>query len=214
MFAAIIFDFDGTLIDTEQHNFRCWQEVTRAVGIELSPDFYRSLIGLTVEDSNVLMQQHFGPHVPLESWRSLRRQKFYQLWEQGQGPAWKSGLQTLIDHLQKQSLQPAIASSSLKVDLEYKLQLSHLSQYFPIRVAGDEVRAGKPQPDIFLEAARRLQVNPSDCLVIEDSIMGVLAAHRAGMQVVFIPDMIKADKQVHQLSLAVCSSLDEVIKLL
>ena len=214
MFEAVIFDFDGTLLDTEQHNFRCWQFTARSVGFELTEEFYRSLIGLTLEDSNHLLRQQFGPEVPLDEWRALRRQKFYALWDEGEGPGWKAGLELILPYLKERRLHQAVASSSLKAELDHKLERSGLIEHFPIRVAGDEVAAGKPQPDVFLEAARRLQIKPARCLVVEDSIMGVLAAHRAGMQVVFVPDMLPPDDQVRSLSLAILESLDQLVAVL
>ena len=214
MFQAIILDFDGTLLDTEQHNFRCWQLTAESVGFELSEDFYRSIVGLTLEDSNQRMRAQFGEDSPLHEWRALRRQKFYQLWDEGQGPGWKAGLEQLLPYLQKRDLKRAIASSSLKAELEHKLRRSQLLDHFPTYVAGDEVAAGKPQPDVFLEAARRLEVPPEHCLVVEDSIMGVIAARAAGMAVVFIPDMIPPDERVRRECLAVLASLSEVVPLL
>ena len=214
MVEALIFDFDGTLLDTEQHNFRCWQHTAQLAGLELTEEFYRSLVGLTVEDSNVLLRERFGPHSPLEEWREVRRQKFYELWDLGQGPAWKAGLEELLPYLTERNMARAIASSSRKVELESKLRRSGLLEHFPVWVAGDEVAAGKPQPDVFLEAADRLGVTPQSCLVIEDSIMGVIAARRAGMSVVFVPDMVPPDELVQRDCLAVLDSLHQLVALL
>ncbi|MBS2038228.1 HAD family phosphatase [bacterium] len=213
-FAAVIFDFDGTLLDTERHNFLCWQLTAQSVGFELSEEFYRSLIGLSLEDSNRRLRQKFGPDVPVDEWRVLRRQNFYSLWDQGQGPGWKAGLEQLLPYLKGRNLARAIASSSQKAELDHKLERSGLLEHFPTRVAGDEVAAGKPEPDVFLEAAQRLRVDPRRCLVVEDSLMGVLAARRAEMQVVFVPDMLAADQQVRELCLAVLASLDQLVDVL
>ena len=127
---------------------------------------------------------------------------------------WKDSLDQLLPYLQKREFKRAIASSSLKAELDHKLERSQLLEHFPVRVAGDEVAAGKPQPDVFLEAARRLDIAPELCLVVEDSIMGVIAARAAGMSVVFIPDMIPPDERVRRDCLAVLASLGEVVQLL
>ena len=214
MFQAVILDFDGTLLDTEQHNFRCWQLTAQDVGIELTEDFYRSLVGLTLEDSNQLLRVQYGQETPLDHWRALRRTKFYQLWDQGEGPGWKAGLEQLLPYLNQSPFKKAIASSSLKAELTNKLQRARLLEHFPICVGGDEVAAGKPQPDVFLEAARQLEVDPKYCLAVEDSVMGVIAARAAGMEVVFIPDMIPPDERVRRDCLAVLPSLAEVIGIL
>ena len=209
---AVIFDFDGTLLDTEQHNFRAWQETARRRGFSLELEFYQTLIGLTLEDNVEKFRAHYGADVPLEDWRQERRSIFYQLWDQGQGPALKPGLTPLLEELRRRpNWTWAIASSSLSQELEHKLRRCQLLDDFPIWVGGDQVPQGKPNPDVFLEAARRLEVVAENCLVIEDSPMGVEAAHRAGMPVLFIPDMVAPCERVRSQARAILSNLEEVI---
>lgn len=213
-YEALLLDFDGTILDTERHNLRAWQEAGRRLGISITHEFYQTLIGLTKVDSDALFRQQFGHDCPIDDWRLLRRSIFYELWDQGQGPAWKAGLDLLLGELDRRRYRKAIASSSLKAELDHKLERAALLHHFPVRVAGDEVAAGKPSPDVFLEAARRLGVEPHRCLAVEDSPLGVQAARRAGMAVVFVPDLVGASPGVHAESLAVVGSLAEVIGLL
>lgn len=213
-YQALLLDFDGTILDTERHNFRTWQEVGRRLGLSITHEFYQSLIGLSKVDSDALWRQQFGQDCPLDEWRVLRRTIFYELWDQGQGPAWKAGLNVLLAELERRCYPKAIASSSLKAELDHKLERAALLHHFPVRVAGDEVAAGKPSPDVFLEAARRLGVEPHRCLAVEDSPLGVRAARSAGIPVVFVPDLVHPDASVQSESLAVVSNLAEVVSLL
>jgi HAD superfamily hydrolase (TIGR01509 family) len=209
---ALIFDFDGTLLDTERHNFRAWQETARRRGFSLELEFYQSLIGLTLDDSALRFQAHYGPQVPLEEWRSERRAIFYELWDQGQGPQLKPGLQVLLSELRERgNWEWAIASSSRSLELEHKLLRSQLQADFPVWVAGDQVPLGKPHPDVFLEAARRLGIPADHCLVVEDSPIGVEAARRAGMPVVFVPDMVPACENVRSYARAIVDDLAGVV---
>lgn len=214
MYQALLLDFDGTILDTERHNLVAWQEAAIQVGISITGEFYQTLIGLTKSDSDVLFRRHFGEDSPVDHWRGLRRAAFYRLWDEGRGPAWKPGLDTLLAELERRSFKRAIASSSLRFELDHKLERAGLLQHFPVRVSGDDVAAGKPSPDVFLQAARLLAVKPRHCLVVEDSPLGVQAARRAGMDVVFVPDMVEADENVRQASLAVVPSLADVIGLM
>lgn len=184
---ALIFDLDGTLIDTERHNLRAWTEAGRRLGFNLELDFYRTLIGRRAEDTDARLRQHFGADCPVAEWRALRRQLFYAWWDEGQGPGWKPGLEQLLQRLQ---LPRVVATSSLEVEARDKIRRSNLEDHFPHLVAGDQVAKGKPAPDLFLRAAELLGTSPQHCLVVEDSPLGMEAAEAAGMTAVFIEDLV------------------------
>ena len=185
--SALIFDLDGTLIDTERHNLKAWTEAGRQLGYTLELDFYRSLIGRRAEDTDRRLLQRFGAECPVPEWRALRRQLFYQWWDEGHGPGWKPGLEKLLEH---SPLPRAVATSSLEVEARDKIRRSRLQDHFPHLVAGDQVERGKPAPDLFLKAAELLGMPARHCLVVEDSPLGMEAAEAAGMQAVFIVDLV------------------------
>ncbi len=189
-YRAVLFDLDGTLIDSERHNLVAWRAACAHHGFALSDAFYHSLIGLSKVKADERLQEEFGPGCDVVALRETRREIFYHAWDNGSPVPWKPGLDSLLPWLEQRGVGRAVATSSSQPEAFAKLTRARLVEHFSVVVCGDEVPAGKPAPDIFLEAARRLDVDPSRCLVVEDSPWGVLAARRAGMEVVYIPDLL------------------------
>jgi len=108
----------------------------------------------------------------------------------------------------------AVASSTARTEVERRLSVAGLRHRFLVTVGGDEVARGKSAPDLFLLAAERLGVTPADCLVLEDSELGIRAAAAAGMTAVMIPDLIQPSAAVRELAGAVLPSLSQVLGLL
>ncbi len=189
-YRAVLFDLDGTLIDSERHNLVAWRAACARHGFALGDAFYHSLIGLSKVRADERLQEEFGPGCDVVALRETRREIFYQAWDNGSPVTWKPGLDDLLPWLEQRGIHRAVATSSSHPEAFAKLTRAGLVEHFSVIVCGDEVPAGKPEPDIFLEAARRLDVDPARCLVVEDSPWGVLAARRAGMEVVYIPDLL------------------------
>ncbi len=125
-----------------------------------------------------------------------------------------NGLHRLIDRLTHERIPMALATSAPKLNVEHTLVELGLSDAFPIIVRGDEVPRGKPAPDVFIEAARRLAVDPADCLVFEDAPMGIAAAQAAGMRVVALTTSFPAShfEQLDSPPTCVCCDFDDYLR--
>ncbi len=185
---AVILDMDGLMLDTEPIYRAAWQHAARHLGFELDDATYARFVGRPSSACERELQTHFGADFPLDrfraDWMDAWRARVYDV-----GIAIKPGLLALLAALEKRGVPVAIATSSTSDDADMSLRCTGLLGRFGVVVTGDQVQCGKPAPDIYLECARRLERLPSECLAIEDSDTGVVAASRAGMTVLQIPDL-------------------------
>jgi len=197
---AAIFDLDGVLLDTERLSRAGWQWALSQLGFSLSNEAYEPSIGRTVKDTCELWRMEFGDEVPAEKANILRLQYIDEHLDQF-ATMIKPGVLPLLAHIDFLRMPMAVATSSDQSLANRKLESAGLFDRFSAIVTGDQVSKGKPSPDIYLEAAVRLSVEPSQCIVFEDADDGVRAAHSAGMTVVVVPDL----KQPSELSLSFAS---------
>lgn len=184
---AVILDMDGLMLDTEGMSRIAWQRTLAEWGFVLSDQQYLDLLGLTLADVGKRMQIWYGADIP---YNSMYRRKLSLVDEiiASEGIPQKPGLLPFLAAADSLGLRKAVATSTGRQRAIDKLKLSGVPDGFETVAGGDEVAHGKPAPDIFLLAARRLGISPEECLALEDSDPGVLAAHAAGMRVVIIPD--------------------------
>lgn len=191
-FAAIIFDLDGTLIDTERQAIETGLSVLAGMGFTVGRDFLTSLVGIDEIEGQRRLAAHTGPGLDLArldaAWQAATRQA------QDAGIPAMAGADLLLADLARRGLPRAVATNSATASAVRKLRSAGLAAHFDdAHVVGfDAVPRAKPAPDIFLEAARRLGVMPSACLAFEDSDTGADAALAAGMTVVQVPDVSPA----------------------
>ena len=187
MALAVILDMDGLMLDTEPISLRAWRQVSRELGHELNDGICDRMIGLNLVASKELLIRHFGDSFPADELGRLATARYQEYLEAG-GVPHKPGLVEFIRFLDERNIARAVATSTATELATYKLRQAGVLHHFEIVVGGDQVSRGKPEPDVFLMAASRLGHRPIDCVVLEDSEPGILAAVAAGMKPILIPD--------------------------
>ena len=194
---GVLFDMDGLMLDTEPIYKVAWQAASAELGYDLDDAFYAGFVGRPNRDCERLLLERFGAAFPLDRFRT-RWPRRWGAEVDTKGIRQKDGLLDLLTFLDNERVPFAIATSSASEEAAFRLRAAGLDGRFNVIVTSDQVANGKPAPDLFLEAARRLRLDPAECVALEDSEAGILAASRAGMVPVLIPDMTPpSDVAVH-----------------
>ncbi|PYR74973.1 MAG: hypothetical protein DMF87_21550 [Acidobacteria bacterium] len=185
---AVIFDMDGLMIDTEAPVQICCQKAAAEMGFDLPDEFYVSaLVGRGWTDCHTALTAHFGADFSLDEFM----ERFRQRWSEHRdvhGIAIKPGLRELFSFLRSRRIPIGVATSTSRDEADVSLRAAGIHEAFDAFVTGDQVTRGKPDPEIYLMTASRLGVAPEGCVALEDSSPGALAASRAGMTTLIIPD--------------------------
>ncbi|PTF58056.1 HAD family hydrolase [Staphylococcus chromogenes] len=177
MYRAVIFDFDGTIIDTEQHLFDVINmHLEKAKEKPISIDFYRSNIG-----GRALALHHYL----IEIFGEEKVAKIYQEHhEHARHLPLRQGVKTLMEQLHARHVPMAVATSSAREDIEPLIKRLGIGDYIQVIKGREDVEAVKPEPDLYLSAVQDLNFSPTHCLAIEDSVNGATAAITAGLDVI------------------------------
>ncbi|WP_448630557.1 HAD family hydrolase [Cellulomonas soli] len=205
---AVLWDMDGVLADTETVLFEAEQIAFAAYGVDLTPEFKRRFIGRGGHEVIAAMVEALGIDADVED---LARRKLDAY--AGRLAFLEGFPQTaaMVRAFHAAEVPQAVASGSPAAAIRAALHLIGLDRLLTTVVSADEVAAGKPAPDVFLEAARRLGVEPAQCLVVEDAVPGVLAARAAGMHCVAIPSVTDPlDPRFEQADLLIRGGMDAV----
>lgn len=206
---ALIFDFDGLILDTEMPDYHSWQLVYQSYGVELPFELWASIIGGAAEsdfDPNVHLETLIGEPIDREQvWITRRKDYLDHLEQQPILP----GVEDYLNRAKRLGLKLAVASSSPQSWVTGHLTRIGLLDFFEQIVTADDVEHTKPNPALFLIAAERLGAAPEQTIVFEDSRNGVLAGKRAGMYVVAVPNPLTAHMNLNDADLQL-GSLAEI----
>ena len=187
----MLWDLDGTLIDSEEYHWQSWLETMRGEGREISRAQFLGCFG---QKNDRILSDWLGPEATPE--RIVRvadaKEASYRNLMRAGGLQWLPGIPDWTRRLATEGWRQAIASSAPRANIDAVLEVLGAGDVFDAIVSAEDVRHGKPAPDVFLAAAARLRVPPDRCIVVEDAMAGIEAAKRAGMRSIGVRGAAKA----------------------
>ncbi|MBZ7921104.1 HAD family phosphatase [Ensifer adhaerens] len=205
---AVVFDMDGLLFDTETLARDAMMRTAPDFGYEMPVSLYLDMIGLPGDATRSVLRQHFGEAFDADKFWDRAAAHFEML--VATELRLKPGVTELVGLLEEMGLRFAIATSSRHDDVQRNLAIRALTDSFPTVVAYGDYVCGKPHPDPFVTAAKRLAVAPEFCLALEDSHNGVRSATSAGMMTVMVPDLLPPTEDVRAICVGIANSLHDV----
>ncbi|MDG6095584.1 HAD family phosphatase [Acetobacter sp. AN02] len=206
---GVVFDMDGLLLDSESLAMEALVHAGRDLGVDMPMSFCRRMIGVAADGCRTLVQETYGADFPMEDFFARQEVRLREYVDTGR-LVLKKGVLPLLDLLDHLRLPRAIATSSSRYRAVHHLDLVGLGTRFDAVVTRDDVTRGKPDPEPYLTAAKKIGVAPEFCLALEDSHSGARAAHAAGIRVIVIPDLLEPTDEIREKALAVVTDLTVV----
>ena len=196
-FRAVIFDMDGLAINSEPSFIAAWRQAAEQFGVHLQDDFIQALSGRHAQDVKLALQNAIGENFESDRFSRIAG-KYWMEHVETHGIHPMPGLPGLLDLLDRNHIPYALATNSNGPSTAECLRRSGLDKRFPWVVNRDQVSAGKPAPDLFIAAAQRMGFSANECLALEDSAIGLMAASRAAAY----PVLVKAQPDMAAVALA------------
>lgn len=211
---AVLFDMDGLMVDTESLSTEAFINSAKAQGYNMTKEETLKVLGFTKANIYQFWIDYFqGTNVDgkklVDDHYEYIENVLYTV-----GPEKMPYVEELLKYLRENNYKIAVASSSDTADIKNNLEKTKLEKYIDEIASGAEVENGKPAPDVFLLAAKRLGVDPKDCLILEDSKAGIKAGKASGAMVFMVPDMFTVDKECEDTADRILTNLGEVIGIL
>ena len=211
---AVLFDMDGLMVDTESLSTEAFINSAKAQGYNMTKEETLKVLGFTKASIYQFWIDYFqGTNVDgkklVDDHYEYIENVLYTV-----GPEKMPYVEELLKYLRENNYKIAVASSSDTADIKNNLEKTKLEKYIDEIASGAEVENGKPAPDVFLLAAKRLGVDAKDCLILEDSKAGIKAGKASGAMVFMVPDMFTVDKECEDTADRILTNLGEVIEIL
>ena len=205
---SVIFDMDGTLLDTQRIAITAWEYAGKIQGYVGVGELVYDLCGANEKTWTKHLLDNY-PNIDVVTFKKDVREYIIK----NGVVKYMSGAQELLEFLKRHNIKMAIASGSSRESIFHHLNEVGATHYFQAVVGGKDVENGKPEPDVFFKAAELIGANPQDCFVFEDSPQGIIAGYKAGMKCIGVPDIAVFDQEIKEMEYAEIKSLDEAIEM-
>lgn len=210
---SVVFDMDGLMFNTEWLTFKLTQKNAAALGYKITLEMFKQTVGKRSPESKIYYKSVLGENFDFDLMRNMNISGFKEYIDKNGVPK-KDGIDELLKYLSKNNISCAVATSTSTAVAEDILERAGILKYFSAAVFGDMVDHGKPAPDIFIEAAKRLGTPCHECMCLEDSYNGIRAGHSAGMITIMIPDMIPPNAEILNKVYTVAGNLLSIIDII
>ncbi len=195
MLKGAVFDMDGLMFDTERLVYENWQQMMDSLGYPYDLEFFKLTIGKRKKEVEQIYLSRFGKDFPY--WELADRcRNIYVERVSREGIPVKKGLYEILSFLKDKNVKIALATSTSRRTTELNLRSAEVYEYFDALVCADEVKNGKPHPEVFLTAAKKLGLPSEECAAFEDSINGIKSAFAANMITVMVPDFLQPSDEI------------------
>ena len=207
---AVIFDMDGVIFDSERLVIECWEVVAAKHNIPDIVEICMRVQGNNRQETGKRFREKYGNDFPYDTYKKEVTALFRERYGEGRLPL-KPGVVEILQDLKQRCVPLALASSTRSDIVKLELEEARLLSFFDAVLGGDMAPRSKPEPDIFLAAAKVLGAIPANCYVLEDSFNGIRAAHRAGMHPIMVPDMQQPDEEMRGLAEVIVDDLPKAM---
>ncbi len=210
-FSGVIFDMDGLMLDTEKLLTRFWCEAAAFYGFYMTKQHVLGIRSLAAKYAEPHLKGIFGESFDYRAVRA-KRIELMNAYIENNGIEKKQGLDELLESLSERGIKLAVATATDRSRTQMYLEKAGVIRYFDEIITGDMIQNGKPDPDIYITAAKQLGLACGECIALEDSPNGIRSAYDAGCKPIMIPDLSQPDENTKALLYGCFSSLSELCR--
>lgn len=205
---AVIFDMDGVILDSERICQRAWEVAAKEYELQGSEKIIKKCLGTNKADSIRIIKEEYGQSFDSEAYLRRTSEVFHEI-EENEGVPLKPYAEEILKYLQSK-YRIALASSTRKETVERHLTEAGVINYFETITTGDMVKHSKPDPEIYLKACLSINVNPENCVAVEDSPNGLKSAKAAGITPIMVIDTVQPTEEIKSFCNYIFDTLNEI----